>query len=305
MSLDFTAVDLETANGHRGSPCWIGLVRVRDGRVAERRDMLIRPPEVFGHFNRVNTALHGVDARAVEDSPEWTEVLAAMLEFVGNDLVVFFNASFNLGVIRQACVAEEIDWPRLHFFSVQMAARRAYPLPSYRLSFVADQCGFTFEQHYNPLEDAEATARIAVAMASEHQAHSITELAERLTVRMGHIEVGSYSASIDALRKTGLVRPDVNPDADPDHPLYGQVVVLTGGLMSMTRQTAWDQLASAGAVPEKGVTKRTNVLVVGEIDPAVLRPGSDITARAAKAFALQAKGQAIEVMTEDDFLRSL
>ena len=28
---DYTTIDFETANSHRGSPCSVGLVRVRDG----------------------------------------------------------------------------------------------------------------------------------------------------------------------------------------------------------------------------------------------------------------------------------
>jgi len=81
--------------------------------------------------------------------------------------------------------------------------------------------------------------------------------------------------------------------------------VFTGTLMSMTRQIAWEECARIGAIAEKSVTKRTNVLVVGDINPAVLRPGSDITGKARHAFELQDKGQEIEVMTEDDFLRCL
>ena len=35
--LDFVAIDFETANSYRGSPCSVGLVRVRNGSpVAER-----------------------------------------------------------------------------------------------------------------------------------------------------------------------------------------------------------------------------------------------------------------------------
>jgi hypothetical protein len=37
----------------------------------------------------------------------------------------------------------------------------------------------------------------------------------------------------------------------------------------------------------------------------VLAPGMVTTGKAAKVFALQDKGQDIELMTEDDFLRSL
>lgn len=74
--------------------------------------------------------------------------------------------------------------------------------------------------------------------------------------------------------------------------------------MSMTRQLAWEQCSRVGAIAEIGTTKRTNVLVLGDINPAVLRPGADLTAKARKAFELQGKGEDIEVMTEDDFLRT-
>ena len=68
---------------------------------------------------------------------------------------------------------------------------------------------------------------------------------------------------------------------------------------------AWDDVVKVGGIPELGVTKRTNILVIGDINPAVLAPGMVITGKAAKVFALQDKGQDIELMSEDDFLRSL
>jgi DNA polymerase-3 subunit epsilon len=68
---------------------------------------------------------------------------------------------------------------------------------------------------------------------------------------------------------------------------------------------AWEDVVNAGGIPEQSVTKRTNVLVVGDINPAALALEVATTGKAAKAFALQDKGQDIEVMTEDDFHRSL
>lgn len=73
----------------------------------------------------------------------------------------------------------------------------------------------------------------------------------------------------------------------------------------MTRAIAQQECASIGAIPEQNITKRTNILVFGNINPAMLRPGSEVTGKTRKAFDLQRKGQAIEVMTEDDFLRCL
>ncbi|HBU41902.1 MAG TPA: DNA polymerase III subunit epsilon, partial [Microbacterium sp.] len=35
MSLDFTAIDFETANSSNASACAVGLARVRDGEIVE------------------------------------------------------------------------------------------------------------------------------------------------------------------------------------------------------------------------------------------------------------------------------
>jgi DNA polymerase III subunit epsilon len=126
---------------------------------------------------------------------------------------------------------------------------------------------------------------------------------------MGRLEPGRYVPCVRRDRgdsgRDRLVTPDVSPDADPDHPLYGQVIVFTGTLKSRTRQQAWDDVARIGAIPEKSVTGHTNILIIGDLNPAVLTPGATTSGKAAHAFALQAKGQDIEVMTEDDFIRSL
>jgi DNA polymerase III epsilon subunit-like protein len=40
VSLDFTAIDFETANSYRGSPCSVGLVKVRDGQIVDEAGTL-------------------------------------------------------------------------------------------------------------------------------------------------------------------------------------------------------------------------------------------------------------------------
>ncbi len=97
--------------------------------------------------------------------------------------------------------------------------------------------------------------------------------------------------------------PDAAADADPEHPLYGHVLVFTGAL-SIRRQDAWDAAARCGAVVEKTVTKRSTMLVVGDgftgSDPADFSTG-----KAAKAVQLRDKGQRIEVLTEADLVQLL
>ncbi len=69
MMLDYTAIDFETANSYRGSPCSVGLVRVRDGIPVEECHWLIRPPEQVDHFDHFNIALHGITPEMVATAP--------------------------------------------------------------------------------------------------------------------------------------------------------------------------------------------------------------------------------------------
>jgi DNA polymerase-3 subunit epsilon len=309
MSLNFAAIDFETANSHRGSPCSVGLTKVRDGRIVDEFTTLIRPPAELSHFDGYNTSIHGITAGMVAGAPPWKQVLGQIVAYTGSDTLVCHNASFDMSVIRNACAADGILWPSADFLCTLILARRAYQLPCYRLPFVAAQCGAEIGQHHRAGADARCTALIAVAMASKQGAQALTELADSLGVRTGHMEPPDHYCPTSWCNSDGnghkLIRPDTNSDADPAHPFYGRTIVFTGVLTSRKRQQAWQDVAKVGGIPQPSVTKQTNILVIGDINPAVLAPGMNITEKAAKVFALQAKGQDIELMTEDDFLRSL
>ncbi|MFP1155661.1 hypothetical protein BHQ21_25765 [Mycobacterium sherrisii] len=304
--LDYTAIDFETANSYRGSPCAVGLVRVRDGLPVEERRWLMRPPAAADHFSAFNTWIHGITEDMVVNEPRWKDLLPNILDFIGDDVVVTHNAGFDIGVIRYACAADNIAWPQMRFLCTMVLARRALSLPSYRLPFVLDALGSSIDNHHDPLADARAVVDVVRKLASRNGVDNLDALADSVRVCIGRMTGGIYLGSVGTVGSgSRLVHPELNPNADPDGYLYGHVVVFTGALMSMTRQIAWDECARVGAIAEYATTKRTNVLVIGDINPAVLRPGSTLTAKARKAFELQAKGQNIEVMAEDDFLRCL
>ena len=304
--LDFTAIDFETANSYRGSPCAVGLIRYRNGQAVDERRWLIRPPQQVDYFAPFNVALHGITADMVANAPRWEVVLPAIVDYVGDDIVVAHNAGFDIGVIRYACAVDNLEWPSMRFLCTLVMSRRALRLPSYRLPFVTDACGFEMRDHHDALADARAVGGIIAALAQREGVTDLADLASAHRMAIGRMASGIYKGSVcTATGSAGLAFPGVNPEADPDGYLYGRVVVFTGTLMSMTRQIAWEECARVGALADKSPTKRTNVLVVGDINPAVLRPGSNVTGKARKAFELQDQGQDIEVMTEDDFLRCL
>jgi len=156
---DFVAIDFETADHGADSACAIGLVRVRDGRIAEQVTQLIRPPRRQFAF----TWIHGITWEMVQDAPPFGEVWRGLRPLLsGAKCLVAHNAAFDRGVLRACCAAAELPAPRLRFACTVRAARQTWSVYPTKLP---DVCRFLAIplRHHDPASDAHACARIALA----------------------------------------------------------------------------------------------------------------------------------------------
>jgi DNA polymerase III subunit epsilon len=184
VSLDFTAIDFETANASSASACAVGLVRVRGGRVVDTAAWLIKPPPGHDRFFELNIDIHGIRSDDVADALGWSDQLDRLLEFVGDDVLVAHNAGFDMAVLRRACEATGDACPPQRYFCSLQLSRRVYDLESYRLPLVAAEAGYGTFPHHDALADALACAHIVVDSAERHAAASIDQLAEATGVRV-------------------------------------------------------------------------------------------------------------------------
>jgi DNA polymerase-3 subunit epsilon len=177
---DFTAIDFETANRSLGSPCAVGLVRVRSGAVVAERSAYMRPPRTLGGFDPGNTRIHGITARTVADHPAfeqlWPRIEAWILGEDPDELVVAHNAAFDMGVIRAACAETGTPHAPLSYACSLALARRGYDLPSYALPRAAEAAGVPLRRHHDALEDARACAGIVVDLVHRARAGTVVEL---------------------------------------------------------------------------------------------------------------------------------
>jgi len=308
-SLSFTSIDFETANDFRGSPCAVGLTKVQNGLIIDTKSMLIKPPRGHQHFDSFNTSIHGIKASDVKDEPEFKDVWPIIDEYIGGDVLVAHNAAFDTGVIRYGLEASKMNWPNLSYVCTLVMSRRAIPgLLSYSLPFVVDALELDEFEHHNAAADSSACANILLSISQRLEEDSIENIAKNLNLRIGVIGADSWRGCVAKHSLKSYAKPlveNANPDADHEHPLYGEVVVFTGTLKSMTRQQAWDKVCFVGGDPDNAVTKRTTILVQGVDDPSKFRPGENLSSKARKVEKLITKGQKIEIMTEEEFLRSL
>lgn len=184
VPVDFTAIDFETANSHGASACSVGLVKVRNSVAVDRVSWLIKPPAGYDAFLEWNTRIHGLVPNDVKDAKGWAEQFEDLMEFAEGDIMVAHNAGFDMGVIRAACEATELEVPNLNYLCSVQVARKTYTLPSYRLPSAAEAAGFTDFQHHEALADAEACAAIIVDAGRVHKTEDLAALSKKTGVNI-------------------------------------------------------------------------------------------------------------------------
>ncbi|KRF05305.1 hypothetical protein ASH00_13050 [Arthrobacter sp. Soil782] len=300
QGLNFTAIDFETANSNRGSVCAVGLTKVQGGAVVDSASWLIKPPASMGHFNPRNISVHGIQASDVVGAAKWKASLDRILAFAGSDVLVAHNASFDRSVLRNACTESGFEPPELTFHCSVDLARRVLELENNKLPSVAKALGLAPFQHHHAGADSAVCAQAVIAVARTHALHTVDELWP--TVRpTGSIASARYQRT-PALAEL----PQPNLAADPTHPLYGQVVVFTGDLITLERGEAMQLVANSGAMNGKGITKKTTMLVIGQQD--VNADSVAISQRSGKerkALQYIESGQDIRAVSEKELLRWL
>ncbi|MFG6502634.1 3'-5' exonuclease [Microbacterium sp. P05] len=193
MTLDFTAIDFETANSSNASACSVGLTRVRDGRVVATAGWLIKPPPGHDRFVDFNIGIHGIRPADVADALGWSAQLDALAAFAGADVLVAHNAGFDMAVLRRACEATGDLCPPFRYLCSVQLARKVYELPSYRLPFVAAEAGFTDFAHHDAVADSLACAHIIIDAARRVGARDLASLADAVGIRVSQIAVADPS----------------------------------------------------------------------------------------------------------------
>lgn len=305
---EFVVIDFETANERRGSPCSVGYAVVKDMQVTGSGAFLIRPPEF--RFAGFNVSLHGITPKMCESAPPWPDALGRLNSIVDGRMVVAHYAPFDIGVIRDACFVTNTRCPELQFACTRQVARMVWPgLGSYSLPDVVRACGAAKFNHHDAESDALAAAHVALAAARETNATSFDEMLRVLRIVIGTLHDGMYAHAggvYDGSHVSHHVprSPSAGAVPDEDHPFYGNKIVFTGGMISMTRPMAQQAVVDLGGRVATCVSKFTDYLVVGGEFHGLL-DGHDKSSKLEEAIALRESGHQIEMLDEVDFLAVL
>lgn len=163
---NFIAIDVETANYQPTSICAIGAVKVTDGVITDRFYELVKP-EPNWYVRHFSENIHGISRCDTDDCLCFCDVWKQLEPMIGNSPLVAHNKAFDERCIKATFRVYGMDYPDYDFYCTLAKARTTIPrtlLSSYSLPYLCEFLGIPFNNHHNALADAEACAKIAMAI---------------------------------------------------------------------------------------------------------------------------------------------
>ena len=273
---DFVAIDVETANADMASICQIGIAIYSKGELIGEWSSLINPEDYF-HF--INVDIHGITENDVMDSPTLPEVFNTLSDLLSNTICVSHTHFDRISISRAFSKynIQQLDTTWLDSARVARRAWKEFAWKGYGLANVCKKIGYEFK-HHDALEDAKASGQVLLA-----------------AIETTNIDLESWLIRVNKPIDPRSIKREGNSDGD----LYGEVIVFTGTL-EIPRSEAADLAAKAGCTVGQGVTKKTSLLIVGDIDVSKLA-GKEKTSKHIKAEQLILKGQNLRIIKESDF----
>lgn len=281
---DYVVVDLETT-GLKPSECEIieiGAVKVT-GNKQETFQSLVKPTYPI---SRAITNLTHITNDMVKDVPSIDEVLPRFLDFLGDNIIVAHNASFDLSFLAAAC--EKLNMPfNNKYIDTLSWARRCYPqFRHHTLEYLCEELYIDNSEEHRALSDALATQKLYDIL---------------LDVREPKIQSQKRKTE-SALSLRDLV-PDFG-NAPQKIDVEGKNVCLTGNFARAARSDVEVQLRQKGAVIKTAVSGKLDYLIVGSLGNAEWQQGN-YGAKIKKAMELREAGSPINIVEENNFFKAL
>lgn len=304
----YIAIDFETANEKRNSACSIGIAVYENYKLKDEKYWLIKPPEMI--FKPMNIWIHGITPDMVEHENDFSEIWPEILPYIENNLVIAHNASFDISVLRNTLDTYGIEYPSFKYAcSVNMVKNYYENLENHKLNTVSNYLGIDL-LHHHAGEDARACGEIVSRICSNENISSYKDLERKLGIKLGKVFKGGYTPT--KLISKGLVYGKGNGTGknysklNKEYSNYfrDKIVVFTGPLTCMSRTQAALKIREAGGEFAGTVTKKTMILVVGG------KPRNNFSkdmksSKYRKAEELITKGQDIEILNEEEFMKKL
>lgn len=157
-TLEFIAIDFETATPKPDSACAVGIIHVKNEEIVEEFYSLIRPPE--NQYSYFNTKVHGITPQDTIDAPEFLEIFPKIHELLSGKTIVAHNESFDRNVLFNTMFSNGLKISDYNFLQRWECTVRIYRKKGMKRANLKSCCELHDIplNHHNALSDARACA---------------------------------------------------------------------------------------------------------------------------------------------------
>lgn len=279
----FVVIDVETANPDYSSICSVGIVEFENGEIVSEWSTLVDPEEPF---YKPYTDIHRIESWMVRGKPTFPQIYEEIISRVSQKILCTYSP-FDKTAIRQVTEKYHLAIPEYSHLDIMRVVRRVwkeFSTSGYGLGNISKYLNIEFD-HHDALEDARAAGKVLLRASGESKVSVIDWMDQQYKKNSSgfHLQI-----------------KDVQETANPAGVLYGQNLCFTGAL-NITRLEAAKKAAHLGCFVQSGVTKKTDILVIGSYDPRHFSTGQTVSAKQQKAEALIKNGQSIRIIGEKSF----
>lgn len=303
---EYIVLDIETTGRSRTNDriIEIAAIKYEHGMPVDSFHRIINP---FRMLPIEIVALTGITQEDVESGCAIEDVKDEFLSFISNISLIGHNIitfdvpflSAQLGVQIKNTLMDTLQ-----------LSREVFPqISNHKLEHLNDVLCLRTTRSHRAMEDVETTNALLMAcmnpgkykLQEQMELEAKTQLEEENlgwnTQKQHSPKAGKfakYSADLKSIHPTVCV--------NQDSPLCGKTIVFTGEL-SIPRDEAMQMAVNSGAVLKNSVSGKTNYLVVGRQDTAIV--GTDgMSGKEEKAYSINNSGKShIEIISEEEFLK--
>jgi DNA polymerase-3 subunit epsilon len=285
----------------------VGITIVENSQIKESHSWLVQPP--YNEYDSFNVDIHGITPDMTADKPDFTEVWKEVEPYLTGKVVVAHNTGFDMYVLRDTFLTDNISFPCFPFFcSYRLSTKLIKNCYSYSLPYVCETVGIQMTSHHRATVDAEACACLFLKCLEISECDSFDELQDKYYFKCGRFSPHYFRPQLsNSTSSLSFKLSEINRDPskiDEGSYFYGKAVCFTGACNYGTRAELLQKIANIGGIPVNSVTKKTDILVVGQQD--YRRVGEvGMSSKQEKAIALKDAGIDIEIMSETEFLKAI
>jgi len=158
--MNFTAIDFETATGKRYSACAVGMVTVENGKIIDKYDALIQPPN--NEYSWYNTNVHGITEDDTANVLFFPDVYPEIRKRLAGKTIVAHNEAFDRSVLQKTMEYYNLDYSELNISNLWECTLKIYRTKGYNpasLDVCCKRQGIKLN-HHEALSDARGCAML-------------------------------------------------------------------------------------------------------------------------------------------------